>query len=193
AFWQIAELSKAPLIDSHSGCRHFTPGMERNSSDEMIRKLAEGGGVIQINFGSMFINAEVSQKAKVAWEHFAAYAKQHGLRWPDAEFKRYRERYLEENPVGIADIGEVADHIDHVVRVAGIDHVGLGSDFDGISHVPVGLEDVSGYPHLIRVLLERGYSEEDLRKICSGNVLRVMREVERVARELSAGEKGDAR
>jgi membrane dipeptidase len=184
AFWHVMELSQAPAIASHSSCRHFTPGWERNMSDEMIRRLADSGGVIQINFGSMFLNDEVRQRATQTWEHFSRYKEEHDLDWSDESFKDYRRRYRAEHPIGRVELGEVADHIDHVVSLVGVDHVGLGSDFDGVSSLPAGLEDVSGYPNLVGELLRRGYSEEDIRKICSGNVLRVMREVERVAREL---------
>lgn len=149
AFWQVIELSKVPVIASHSSCRHFTPGFERNMSDEMIVALAERGGVIQINFGSAFLHAD---------------------------FRAAEERGDEQPPRG--DVGLVADHIDHVVEIAGVDSVGFGSDFDGVESLPVGLEDVSMYPNLIAELLERGYSEGDIEKICSGNVLRVWQAVE---------------
>jgi membrane dipeptidase len=148
-FWQVMELSKVPVIASHSSCRFFTPGFERNMSDEMIVALAEHGGVIQINFGSAFLD--------------------HGYRVAEDEGK----------PVERVDIGVVADHIDHVVELVGVDFVGFGSDFDGVGDsLPVGLEDVSMYPNLIAELLERGYGEADIEKICSGNVLRVWQAVE---------------
>jgi membrane dipeptidase len=186
AFREVMTLTRAPVIDSHSSCRHFTPGWERNASDENIRALARNGGVLQINFGSLFIDDEVRTKGTAAWEHLAAYGERHDLDWDDEAFREYRRRYREEHPLGGTTIEQVVDHIDHVVKLVGVDHVGLGSDFDGVGALPTGLEDVSGYPNLIAHLLRRGYSEEEIRKICAGNVLRVMREVERVARELGA-------
>jgi len=190
AFRQVMELTRAPVIASHSGCRHFTPGWERNMSDEMIRALAAGGGVIQINFGSMFLDDEIRLASTEGWDHLSAYREEHGLEWSDEAFQSYRRRYQEEHPAGRASIADVVAHIDHVVDLVGIDHVGLGSDFDGVGSVPEGLDDVSGYPNLIEALLERGYSREEITKICSGNALRVMREVERVGEVLRAEEAG---
>ncbi len=97
------------------------------------------------------------------------------------------KKYREENPLPYATMADVVAHIDHVVELAGVDHVGLGSDFDGVGDsLPAGLKDVSGFPNLIAALLDKGYSEQDVEKICSGNLMRVWREVERVAAELQA-------
>jgi len=185
AFYQVMELSRAPVLATHSSCRHFTPGWERNMSDEMIRRLADRGGVIHINFGSSFINDEYRKKAEISREEIGAYLEANDIPRETDHADEYIERYLADNPVAHAPLSEVVDHIDHVVELVGIDHVGLGSDFDGVGDsLPVGLEDVAAYPNLIRALLERGYSEEDVEKICSGNLLRVWSEVERVAAEL---------
>jgi membrane dipeptidase len=181
AFWQVLELSRAPVIASHSACRHFTPGWERNMSDEMIRALAGSGGVIQINFGAMFLDDDVRKASSAIREHFSQYRHDHGVEWSDPAFRDYRQQYREQHPVEPIDVSAVVDHIDHVVSLVGVDHVGLGSDFDGVGALPTGLEDVSGYPNLIAELLRRGYTRDDLRKICSANVLRVLREVERIA------------
>ncbi len=182
-FYQIMELSKAPVVATHSSCRHFTPGWERNMDDKMIEQLAKTGGVIQITFGSMFVNEKVNKEFPARWKHIREYAKAHNLN--DDEERQYGRAYLKENPFGDADVADVAAHIDHAVKLVGIDHVGLGSDFDGVGdNLPRGLEDVSCYPNLIGELLKKGYTERDISKICSENFLRVWSEVERIGAEL---------
>ncbi len=178
------ELTRAPVIASHSSCRRFTPGWMRNISDELIRKVAAGGGVIMINFGSSFLDQAANRQGRA----FSALAKKHreahGLESDGPEMKAFEKRYWEEHDRIYATLDEVVDHIDHVVKLAGAEHVGLGSDFDGVGDsLPPGLKDVSGYPNLIRALLARGYSEEDIRKICGENLMRVWAEVERIAAE----------
>lgn len=178
-FWQVMELSKAPVIASHSSCRHFTPGFERNMDDEMIKKLAEKGGVIQINFGSTFISGESLKR----WNKAKALVAEAGVEEDSPEADSIRNAYLTEYPV-FTTVEAVADHIDHVVEIAGIDHVGFGSDFDGVGDsLPVGLKDVSDYPTLIYHLLKRGYSNEDIEKICYKNVWRVWNAVAKTAQE----------
>ncbi len=175
-FFDVLRITSAPVIASHSSARRYTPGWERNMSDELITALGENGGVIMINFGSMFISEE-SQKAG---DRVFAYAREHDLSFGDEELMKY----MEENAV-YSDVAKVADHIDLVVELAGIDHVGLGSDYDGVSWLPVGLEDVSTYPNLVAELLARGYSNEDIEKILGGNALRVWSEVEAIAKASS--------
>jgi membrane dipeptidase len=183
AFDQVLELSKAPVIASHSSARHFTPGWQRNLDDERIAALGARGGVILINFGSSFI----SQRAR---EYFdgqrRAIKALSAARIPapsEEERDELEDGYKVLYPPDFATVEQVADHIFHVIRLAGIDHVGLGSDFDGVGDsLPVGLKDVSGYPNLIRVLLERGMSEADLEKVLGGNFMRVWRAVEAYAR-----------
>jgi membrane dipeptidase len=187
AFHQVMEITKAPAIASHSSCRHFTPDFERNMDDEMIKALAANGGVIQINFGSSFLKAEIQVAGKAQRKIMVAYAEENGLTGEDEEMQAFIEKYRQDNPPQFADLADVIDHIDHVVKLVGIDHVGLGSDFDGVGDsLPSGLKDVSDYPNIIHALLEKGYSEEDIRKVCGGNVLRVWRTVEKVAAELQA-------
>jgi membrane dipeptidase len=178
AFYQVLDVSKTPLIASHSSCRNFTPGFERNMSNDMIKELAANGGVIQINFGSYFINGEFQEKMSVAWENVERSA------MSDEESYKYLEQYMKDNDVPVAQIEEVADHIDHVVNLVGIDFVGIGSDYDGVNGLPDGLGNVSTYPNLIRVLLERGYTEEDIEKIMSANFLRVWKKAEQIAERL---------
>ncbi len=186
-FHEVIELSRAPVIASHSSCRRFTPDFERNMDDDMIRRLAENGGVIGINFGSAFLTEESNRQAMATWMAVLQHLEEHGLERGSEEARAFSKKYRSENPPILADVSDVADHVDHVVELVGVDHVGFGSDFDGVGpSTPTGLKDVSYYPNLIRVLLERGYSEEDLRKICGENFLRVWSEVERVAAELQA-------
>jgi len=181
-FSQVIELSRAPVIASHSSCRHFTPGWERNMSDAMIEKLAQNGGVIQINFGSMFLDGDYRQRWQERHDAIEAYENEHDLD-PDSEAgESYAKGYRQAHPIAPVDVSVVADHIDHVVHLVGIDHVGLGSDFDGVGDsLPHGLEDVSKYPNLILELLKRGYTDDAIEKVCSGNLLRVWSEVERAA------------
>jgi membrane dipeptidase len=184
-FDQVIELSAAPPIASHSSCRSFTPGFERNLDDARIRRLAARGGVIQINFGSGFLTAEANVWT-VAWQ--AATKEFHertGAADGSPESEAFRDAYLKAHPLPRATVDDVADHIDHVAKIAGIDAVGLGSDFDGVGPtLPAGLEDVSKYPNLVAKLLERGYGDDDIRKVLGGNLLRVWREAEAVAEKM---------
>lgn len=175
-FYQVMKLSKAPVIASHSSCRKFTPKFARNMTDDMIKTLAKNGGVIQINFGAMFLN-QSSGDAYVKMTQIRS-----NLNLSPQRREAAAKAYIKKHPLK-ADISEVVKHIDHVVKIAGIDHVGLGSDFDGVGDaLPTGLKDVSFYPNLIYHLLKKGYSAKDIEKICSGNVLRVWKAVEKQAR-----------
>ncbi len=185
AFYQVLEVTKAPVIASHSSCRAFTPGWERNLSDDMIRRLAENGGTIQINFGSAFVNDEYRKQSEAARREIQAYLQAHRLSFSDPAAQEYIRQYQREHPIPYADISDVVRCIDHVVQLVGVDHVGLGSDFDGVGDsLPTGLKDVSMYPNLVYELLKRGYSETDIRKILGENLLRVWERVEQVARDL---------
>lgn len=175
AFYKVLSLTKAPVIASHSSLRAFVPGFERNMDDKMIQALAKNGGVIQINFGSSFVISQANQ-----WGlQFKAAAKAAGKSQDD---EAYRAEYLQKHPYPFANVDTVIKHIDHVVKLVGIEHVGIGSDFDGVGDsLPDGLKDVSMYPNLIEGLLKRGYSEADIVKIMSDSLLRVWRQVEAVA------------
>jgi membrane dipeptidase len=174
-FYDVLRLTKSPVIASHSSCRHFIPGFERNMSDEMIKSLAKNGGVIQINFGLYFIDNLYKLKS----DTMGTMLKEMKLSYWDSEAKPVIKEFREKHNVQYAPVVEVAKHIDHVVKLVGIDYVGLGSDFEGVgSGLPIGLKDASGYPNLIYELLKMGYSDEDIEKICSGNLLRVWKEVE---------------
>ena len=178
-FYQVMRLSKVPCIASHSSCRAFTPGFIRNMSDDMIKLLGQKGGVIQINFGSTFLDSAVRSANEQNRKKLQALLDEKKLKMSDSLAKPLIEQFRKDNPSLYADVETVANHIDHVVKLAGINHVGLGSDFDGVGDsLPTGLKDVSQYPNLIFVLLKRGYTESDVEKICYKNVWRVWNAVE---------------
>lgn len=187
-FYDTLEVSKAPLIASHSSCRSLAHHV-RNMSDDMIRALASKGGVIQINYEITF----VSEKARAAKEDAGGDVTQIGagigetcgdnLACEIREWERLDREAMERGDLPRVDWTEIVDHIDHVVKLVGADHVGLGSDFDGAS-MPLGMDDVSKIPRLTQALLEKGYEEADVEKILGGNLLRVMEEVERVSASL---------
>lgn len=181
-FYQVMEMTDVPCIASHSSARKFTPGFERNMDDDMIKRLGQNGGVIQINFGSTFLDGEIQKKRNAQRTELRKLLEEKGLSWRDEAAKPVIEEYQKNNPSLYSDVQMVANHIDHVVKLAGIDHVGLGSDYDGVGDsLPTGLKDVSTYPNLIAELLRRGYSEEAIAKICYQNVFRVWRAVEEAA------------
>ncbi len=183
AFYDVLRLSKAPVIASHSSCRKFTPGFERNMSDQMIIDLAKKGGIICINFGSSFLDSSYANTWTVGNMAINAYLQKHNIPRNSPDHYRYYEQYRKTHPAGTVE--DVVKHIDHVVQLVGVDYVGFGSDFDGVLALPKGLQDVSQYPNLIAALLKKGYSEEDIRKICGENFLRVWQAVEDVAKELA--------
>jgi membrane dipeptidase len=182
AFYQVLEITKAPVIASHSSARYFTPGFERNMSDDMIKALAANGGVIQINFASSFLTktardwSDTMDKAQKAWLAETGNA-------ADSEAAREWEKtYRAAQPFPYATISDLADHFDHVVELVGADHVGIGSDFEGVGDsLPVGIKDVSFYPALIEELLRREYSPQQIEAILGGNLMRVWRAVEQAA------------
>jgi membrane dipeptidase len=181
-FWQVVEMTDVPMIASHSSVRHFTPGFERNMADEMITRLGEEGGVIQINFGSTFLDGTLRTRQDSLRGVFVERLAAKGMEYGDEGTEEMQDAFKVEFPSLYSDVEMVVNHIDRVVELAGIDHVGLGSDFDGVGDsLPTGLKDVSDFPNLIFSLLKRGYSDEDIKKICSGNVLRVWRAVEKAA------------
>jgi membrane dipeptidase len=180
AFWQVLDVSATPVIASHSSARHFTPGWERNMSDDMIRALAQKGGVIMINFGSAFISEAARQYSVERWPASRAFIKEHsGLSREEAQAQFAAAWEAEHGPMPYASLEDVLDHFDHVVALVGVDHVGIGSDFDGVGDsLPTGLKDVSAYPNLVEGLLKRGYREADVRKILGENLLRVWQAVD---------------
>ena len=180
---QVLDMTDVPVIASHSSCRYFTPGWERNMGDNEIRRLKDNGGVIQINYGSSFVTQASQDKRAANAEKIKVYAEENGLSSDDEALKIYAKKVNEENPM-YADVTEVIDHFDRVVELAGIDHVAIGSDYDGVGDtLPYGLKDVASYPNLIYHLLKRGYSEEDIEKICYKNIWRVWSAVEEAAQK----------
>jgi len=186
-FYDTLAATRAPLIASHSSCRALSD-VPRNMSDDMIRALAKNDGVIQINFESAYLDAEYNRAHRAIEEQENAEieaARKEYAGDPKRLAQQMRQvwaRYEARLPT--PSYPRIADHIDHAVKLGGVNHVGLGSDFDGVDSVPRGMEDASKLPNLVRELARRGYSEEDLGKILGGNLLRVMRQVERVAREM---------
>ncbi|PXW75613.1 membrane dipeptidase [Alteromonas sp. I10] len=186
AFYQVIELTKVPVIASHSSLRRFTPGFERNMDDEMIKKLGENGGVIMINFGSSFVSKEAGKWRSGLTAARKALVEKEGEDSPKLE--NFEEDYRKEVPYPYSTLDEVLDHIDHVVKLIGVDHVGIGSDYDGVGDsLPIGLKDVASFPNLVQGLLDRGYSRSDIEKILSGNLLHVWQQVEEYAKEHAEG------
>ncbi|KZN58514.1 dipeptidase [Pseudoalteromonas luteoviolacea] len=176
AFYQVMEVSKVPVIASHSSLRKYTPGFERNMDDDMLLALKKNGGVIQINFGSSFVTS-----SSRSWYHKRS-AEEKEATSRGANKTDFRAAYIARNPFPFATLEQVLDHIDHVVKLIGIEHVGIGSDYDGVGDsLPVGLKDVSTYPNLVQGLLDRGYSEKGIKLILGGNTLRVWKQAEAYA------------
>ncbi|HEX6773870.1 MAG TPA: dipeptidase, partial [Acidobacteriaceae bacterium] len=193
-FYRTLILSRAPVIASHSSSRALT-NAPRNMTDEMLRALANNGGVVQANFYSAFI----SESWRKAWD---AQKPERQAAQKAAEEKAKAEgrpmTYSQEDAIDKEwaakiprpPLSDLIDHIDHMVKVAGIDHVGIGSDFDGISSAPEGIDSAADLPKITAALKARGYSEADCRKIMGGNLLRVFAQVEKVSKELQAEENG---
>lgn len=181
-FWDALAVSRAPIIASHSDARALA-NAPRNMTDEMIEALARKGGVIQINFNCGFLSQRYRDQVAAKSAETAARLKQAtaGKKLGELETDQLEGKIIAEEGIAPATIGDVVDHIDHVRKIAGIDGIGIGTDFNGVECVPQGLENVSKFPNLTRALLEKGYTEDDIHKIYSGNLLRVMRAVEQVA------------
>ncbi|MFK7809002.1 MAG: dipeptidase [Saprospiraceae bacterium] len=178
-FYDVINFTKVPVIASHSSCRKYTPDFERNMNDDMLLELKKNGGVIMINFGSTFLDKTVQDERNKLGAQLQSILEAQGLGWDDKASEPIIEKFRKENPPAFSDVKMVANHIDNVVKIAGVNHVGFGSDFDGVGDsLPVGLKDVSQYPNLLAELLKRGYSEADIEKICFGNLARVWRAVE---------------
>jgi len=188
-FADVLETSKAPVFASHSDCRAICDA-PRNMSDAMIRALATNGGVIQINYHVGFLSQEFrnAEKAHPEWNKAIALEVQQRCGEREGcqliEGDRITREYVERGDLPRVEWTKIIDHIDHAVKIAGIDHVGLGSDFDG-ANMPFGMEDASKLPKITQALLDKGYSEGDVKKILGENTLRLMTQVARVSHELN--------
>lgn len=196
-FYRTLVITRAPVIASHSAARALCDA-PRNMTDDMLRAVANSGGpnskggVVQVNFYSAFISqayrdAQKAQKPEVdkAVQELKEKYKAQGKEAPPAEVEKLERQYADRIPR--PPLSALIDHIDHIAKVAGVDHVGLGSDFDGVNgQLPQGLDSPADLPKITAALIERGYSAEDCRKILGGNLLRVFREVEQVSKELQA-------
>ena len=186
-FYDALEVSKAPLIASHSSCRAICDAA-RNMTDQMIKDLAAKGGVIQINYHVGFLSQEFRDAEKAKPELEKEIQAEINKRCGDnegcqlVEGDRIVREYMNAGKLPRVDYTKIIEHIDHAVKLAGAEHVGLGSDFDG-AMMPFGMEDASKLPRITEALLQKGYSEGDVKKILGENTLRVMAEVERVSRE----------
>ena len=191
-FYDALEVSKAPLIASHSSCRAICDA-PRNMTDQMIKDLAAKGGVIQINYHVGFLSQEFRNAEKADPKINEAISEEINKRCGSEanegcmliEGDRVTREYVGKGVLPRVDYGKIIEHIDHAVKLAGIDHVGLGSDFDG-ANMPFGMEDATMLPKITEALLKKGYSEGDVKKILGENTLRMMTDVERVSRELNS-------
>jgi membrane dipeptidase len=179
--FQSLRCSEAPIIASHSSCRYFIPGYERNLSDTLIKAIAHKNGVVMVNFCSMFLDSICKKNSDEAYNWLIS----NKVDMYSKEGTDFLQEYIKTHKI-VSNSKELVDHIDHVVKIAGIDYVGLGSDFDGIGPTqPSDVPDVSGYPVIVFELLKRGYSEKDIKKILSGNFLRVWNDVIEISNTLN--------
>jgi membrane dipeptidase len=190
-FWDVIATTKAPVIASHSSARALVDA-PRNMTDDMLKAVTKSGGVVQVNFFNGFIDknfrkAEEAQRPdqEAARQKYMAQMKSEGKEVNYIELDRIEREWIAKIPR--PPLNSLIDHIDHIAKVAGVDHVGLGSDFDGVSGAtPQGIDSAADLPKITQALLDRGYSAEDIHKILGGNLMRVFREVERVSHEMQA-------
>jgi membrane dipeptidase len=188
-FYDAVSTSKAPVIASHSAARALT-NAPRNMTDDMLRALAKNNGVVMVNFCSCFVDEDFRKAEKAqdkdmqdAVNSFVARQKAAGKAPQYIDTEPIQEEWMAKIPR--PPLKSLVDHIDHIAKVAGIDHVGLGSDFDGVSGaLPAGIDSAADLPKITQALIDRGYSDSDIRKILGGNLLRVLKDVELVSHEM---------
>lgn len=180
AMRDVMRVTKAPIIASHSSANTVAPHA-RNVPDDVLRTIRVNGGVVMVNFFSGYSEPEATKMTQRLFDEMRELKE----KYPDPKDReKARDEYRRKNPMPRGTVHTIVDHIDHIVKVAGVNHAGLGSDFDGVGVLPEQLEDVSCYPFITQALLDRGYTAEQIHKINGGNVLRALREAERVAAEL---------
>lgn len=186
AIRDVLRVTNVPVVASHSGMRHFTPGFERNISDELALAVAAEGGVVQLVFGTGFVNPKAAADLQAYFEAEAQFERDNAAAMaagkPVKSSDEFEKAWKDAHPVPVTHIDAVLDQIDYAVKLIGVDHVGIGSDFDGVSgNLPVELRSVADYPNLVAGLQARGHSDADIRKILGGNLLRVWAAVEKAA------------
>jgi len=186
-FYDVIDATKAPVFASHSSARALAEH-KRNMTDDMLRAIAKNHGVVMVNFNPPFLATEVAQASAAREERLKPQIDAISKRYPDEGFEYSEEirRLYAANPILKVPWTRIVDHIDYIVKIAGVDSVGLGSDFDGISSIPTGMEDVSHLPSIREELKRRGYSEGDIRKVMGENFMRVFADAERVSRQMKA-------
>lgn len=182
----VLDVSMAPVIASHSSARALG-NRTRNIPDELLRRFAKNGGVVMVNFYPGFIDAAVIAASKAREERLKPQTDALKLQYKDDPKKLEEEtdKLMKANPLPATPLSVLIDHFDHIAKVAGVDHVGIGSDFDGVPSLPVDMEDISKLPNITYELLRRGYSEKDVRKILGENFMRAFAQAERVSRNMS--------
>lgn len=184
AIEDVLSLARAPVMASHSSLRHFTPGFHRNLPDELVTKIGANGGVIMINYGSAFLTEVANKYSEPRNDARDEKAAALGRALSDEETTTFNDQWGEEHPYPFATLDDVLNHIDRAVELAGVDHVGLGTDYDGVGDsLPLDLKDVASYPVLVQGLIERGYDDAAIEKILGGNALRVWEAVEKARRK----------
>ncbi|MDT4897720.1 MAG: rane dipeptidase [Acidobacteriota bacterium] len=188
----VLDISTAPIIASHSSARALS-NHPRNIPDDLLRRIAKNGGVVMVNFYPAFIDQKHLDADRARDERLKPQLDALGERFKDdpKRLAEERQKLFDANPLPATPLSVLIDHIDHIAKVAGVDHVGIGSDFDGVPSLPEGMKDISQLPNITYELLRRGYNEKDIRKILGENLLRVFGEAERVARAASRNLSGE--
>jgi membrane dipeptidase len=192
-FWDVIAITKAPVIASHSASRAIVD-IQRNLSDEMILAIAKNGGVVDVAFASSFLDAGFNNEAILQHGRMLAAAKDYNAKRQAAaqpvtteDTQRFYLEWLRKNEIPRAPLKSLIDHVDHVVKIAGIHHVGLGPDFNGRNYFPEGMDSAADLPKIAEALLGRGYSPADIKKVLGENMRRVFRNVDQVSRQLLPG------